>query len=135
MKAIFKIRMSVLTLIGLSSISLAGATADNYSPQYNICMDRSGGTTTAMRECNRAELARQDHHLNENYKHLIHKLGKNKRQELKSVQREWIKYRDKKCGFYYGLTGGTMDSLAGDDCVLEMTIQRAAELRDIGETI
>jgi len=134
-RPIFKTYMSIFALIGISSMSLAGVNPNKYSLQYNTCMDQSGGITTAMRECNRAELARQDHRLNESYKHLVHKLERNKRRELKSVQRGWIKYRDKKCGFYYGLTGGTMDSLAGDDCVLEMTIQRTNELRDIAETI
>jgi IS5 family transposase len=54
-------------------------------------------------------------------------LDNQKRKELKLVQRQWMKYRDSKCGFDYGLTGGTMDLVIGDGCLVDMTAKRADE--------
>jgi uncharacterized protein YecT (DUF1311 family) len=57
------------------------------------------------------------------------------RDELKKVQRLWMKYRDAKCGFLFGLTGGTMDLIVGGGCHVDMTAQRARELKSIADTL
>ncbi len=117
------------------SILLASVTllsAQNYSKEYTQCMKNSGGVTLEMRLCNGDEVARQDKMLNKNYKQSMKVLDKEKKEELKKVQRLWMKYRDVKCGFLGGLTGGTMDMIMSGDCVLEMTAGRAGELKSIG---
>ena len=101
------------------------------SPQYESCMEKSGGVTLAMRICNGNELKYQDKILNKNYKLAMNVLDIQHRNELKKVQRLWMEYRDAKCDFLFGLTGGTMDLLIGGSCYIEMTAQRADELEDI----
>lgn len=75
----------------------------------------------------------QDRKLNKAYKNVMKALEPNKQQELKEVQRLWVKYRDAYCGFYYGLTGGTIDSLNASSCFLNMTTERVEELENIVE--
>ena len=94
-------------------------------------MDKSGGVTLEMRICNGNELKYQDKILNKNYKQAMKVLDTKHRAELKKVQRQWIKYRDAKCDFLFGLTGGTMDLLIGESCYVDMTAKRAEELKDI----
>lgn len=106
-------------------------TEVHYSPQYKLCMDRSGGVTSELRSCNGAELKYQDKLLNKYYKQAMKVLDDKHKKELKKVQRQWIKYRDAKCDFLYGLTGGTMDLLMGGSCYVDMTAKRAEELKDI----
>jgi len=95
------------------------------------CFENSGGVTSKMRACSKQELEYQDKLLNKYYKLTMKSLDTLKRTELKKVQRLWIKYRDAKCGFYYGLSGGTMDLIIGDDCLVDMTTKRAEELKSI----
>jgi uncharacterized protein YecT (DUF1311 family) len=94
-------------------------------------MDSSGGVTLKMRMCNGDEIKRQDKMLNTNYKQAMKVLNKEKKSELKKVQRLWMKYRDVKCGFEGSLTGGSMDLLMGGACILDMTAKRAKELGSI----
>ena len=101
------------------------------SSQYKQCMDNSGGVTINMRECNGDELKRQNKRLNRAYKKVMKVLDAEHKDELKKVQREWIKYRNAKCDFLFGLTGGTMDLLIGGSCYVDMTERRAGELEDI----
>ena len=98
---------------------------------YKSCMDRSYGKTSLMRECINTELQYQDKLLNKHYRIARKSLNTMKKKELKLVQRAWIKYRDLVCKFNYNLTGGTMDSLAADECFLRMTKRRAIELHSI----
>jgi len=118
------------TLLMLTIIYIS-ANEIHYSQQYQSCLDNSGGITSDMRTCSKKELSYQDGLLNKYYKQAMKKLGNAKRKELKQVQRSWMKYRDSKCGFDYGLTGGTMDLVIGDGCLVDMTAQRAEELKFI----
>ena len=115
----------------LFSISLLSAES-NYSKAYKMCMDNSGGVTLKMRMCNGDEVKQQDKMLNTNYKKAMKVLSKDKKNELKKVQRLWMKYRDLKCGFEGSLTGGSMDLIMGGACLLDMTSVRAKELSTIG---
>ncbi len=116
-----------LILVSLTSLLYSA----ELSHQYKQCMDKSGGVTIKMRECNGEELQRQDKRLNKNYKQVMRVLDAKHRNQLKKVQRQWIKYRDAKCDFLFGLTGGTMDLLIGGSCYVDMTEKRASELEDI----
>ncbi len=84
-----------------------------------------------MRMCSSQELKHQDKLLNKNYKDAMKRIDKDKQDELKKVQRLWMKYRDARCNFQFGITGGTIDLLNGDSCLVDMTAQRAEELKSI----
>jgi len=119
-----------ITLL-LTGVLFAGAPT---SSSYQACLDRSS-TTVDMRACAKAELSFQDGLLNLYYKKAMRALGPQQRNDLRNAQRAWIKYRDANCNVYYGLTGGTMDLVTGDDCLVTMTARRAVELKDLGESI
>ena len=121
----------LLFLLSLIILPVTTSAEIQTSPEYKSCMDKSGGVTLAMRICNGNELKYQDAILNKNYKQAMKVLDSQHRNELKKVQRQWMKYRDAKCNFLFGLTGGTMDLLIGGSCYIEMTSQRADELEDI----
>ena len=104
---------------------------------YESCIDNSDGNTGSMHECNLEELKYQDTLLNKNYKLVMQKLSDEEKMKLtmKKLQRLWVKYRDANCDFLYNLTGGTMDILNGDSCLIEMTTKRAVELNDLTEML
>ena len=89
-----KQRLFMLSLMTLPVIIVAEA---QYSSQYQPCLDRSGGVTLEMRTCNGNELKYQDKLLNKNYKKAMKVIDAKHRNELKKVQRLWMKYRDAKC--------------------------------------
>jgi len=116
-------------IFSFMTFSIAETT---YSKEYNNCFQANSNLTTSdMLVCIYSETKRQDKRLNKNYKLSIESLSNEKAIELKIVQRLWIKYRNNKCNFYIGLTGGTKDKLTQADCFLEMTTKRADELDDI----
>lgn len=102
-----------------------------YSPAYSKCVNNAGGVTSSMLECDAKEYKVQDAKLNKMYKTAMSKLDDQGKSRLKNVQRIWVQYKEAKCGFYEGLSGGTMDSLNASGCTIEETALRAKELEDI----
>jgi len=123
--------MKLTAILISATLTMLSAGEIHYSSQYQSCLDNSGGVTSNMRLCIKSELKYQDRLLNRYYKQAMKVLDTNRRKELKKVQRLWMKYRDAKCGLDYGLTGGTMDLVIGDGCLVDMTAQRADELKSI----
>ena len=119
----------VLALV-LSTPALAAADSD-MTQEYLTCMDKSKGVTSEMIGCMSAETARQDARLNANYKKLLAKLSAKRKKTLLEAQRAWIKFRDLNCEFYYDPDGGTAARLAGNDCFLQATADRAKELKNL----
>jgi uncharacterized protein YecT (DUF1311 family) len=119
----------MVSLCGISILSAGKATP--YSPDYQRCLDRSDGVTVSMRQCIADELHLQDLRLNRYYKRVMSRLTGEQKGRLREAQRLWIRYRDANCGFYGGLTGGSMDIILAGDCTLEMTANRATELRNM----
>ena len=114
----------------LNTPPLAAANSD-MTREYLSCMDKSGGNTAEMPECTSAETARQDAWLNQNYKQLMSKLSGKRKNMLQVAQRAWVKFRDANCSFYFDPEGGTATLLAGRDCFLQATADRAKELRNL----
>jgi uncharacterized protein YecT (DUF1311 family) len=121
--------MLIALAILLNMASLV--TANNVSQEYLACIDKSGGVTAEMLDCISAELTTQDARLNENYKRLMSMLTGKRKQELLEAQRAWLKFRDANCGFYHDPKGGSAAHLAGNECFLNATADRAAELRNL----
>ena len=120
--------LSVLAMVG-PGIAL-GQEAEKFSPQYQTCMDKADGVTTAMHDCIAAEIIVQDKRLNANYSSYIKNLAPERRKKLVDLQRLWIKYRDLKCEFYYDPEGGTFAGILSHNCLLDMTAERADELQE-----
>ena len=113
-----------ISLILINNIAFAEKT----NSQFDTCMDKAGGVTVNMLNCIGAETQRQDKKLNTMYQNVMKSLTNKRKEELKKTQQLWIKYRDANCDFYADPDGGTMASILGANCVMDMTTQRAKEL-------
>jgi len=102
--------------------------AEKVNSQFDTCMDKAGGVTVNMLNCIGAETQRQDKKLNTMYQNTMKSLTNKRKEELKKTQQLWIKYRDANCDFYADPDGGTMASILGANCVMDMTTQRTKEL-------
>ncbi len=101
-----------------------------YSDEFFSCIDNVGAPgIVAM--CMDRELKRQDRKLNLAYRKLMQCLPEERRDELKSIQRLWIKYRDKKCSFYYHKNSGSGGLADMGQCQLDETIRRTIELEEL----
>ena len=89
---------TILIVFGflLNAPPLAAADSE-MTQEYSTGMDKSKGNTTEMTECIRAETARQDARLNENYKRLTSKLSAKRKNMLLEAQRAWVKFREANC--------------------------------------
>ncbi len=109
--------------------TLLGETTDTYQT-YETCI-QSARTQSQALYCIGNEIARQDRRLNKNYKAAMKRIEPFRREDLKRIQKLWIRYRDAKCGFFthpHSGSGGTVDTA---ECILEETRRRADELEKI----
>jgi uncharacterized protein YecT (DUF1311 family) len=126
--------VSVLVVSAWCIVSTAYAKDDLTSPQYAQCIDKSGGNTSNMIECNAVELKQQDDSLNKFYRALLAKLTPQRRQQLVKAQRAWVSFRDANCGFYLDPDGGSAARLSASSCILTTTAERAKEIKDLLES-
>ena len=125
-------RLCMLIVSGfLLNAGPVAAAEKDMSQEYLTCMDKSNGVTSELLGCISAEYDRQDARLNENYKRLMSKLSPKRKEGLLEAQRAWLKFRDANCSFYYDPEGGSAAHLAGTDCTLNATADRATELKDL----
>lgn len=97
------------------------------SPQYNRCLkepDAANGVHHAMMRCGDEEMARQDARLNQAYRMTMQRLPRARQAKLRSVQRVWIKQRDRTCAPYAGPDTGQAGELNHSGCLLRETIAR-----------
>ena len=121
----------VLALAPLAASAQSDETL--LSKQYSACMDRFSSSTADMVGCMTAEAKRQDKRLNVAYQAALQQQqSPERKKQLQEVQRLWVQYRDANCGFYLDPQGGTLARLAGNDCVMTSTAQRAKELEGFG---
>lgn len=113
------------------------------------CMDadpEQNQTTVGMMFCALAEKEAWDRVLNAQYQTTLEGLRRDDEQDaeyfpefanrataLRDAQRAWIPLRDADCALEYALWGsGSMRQIAGADCVLRRTAERAVFLRFLG---
>ena len=122
-------------LLAISSTLAAPAAAQPSAPQlsasFDACMNQSGGVTVEMHACISAEHAHQDQQLNRSYQALMAELTPERKKQLQTAQRLWLQYRDANCQFYADPDGGTAAGVAAAECVLQMTAERARELKHL----
>lgn len=121
------------------------AAADCIGVATSACMEREEGgqTTIGIAGCNQAETEAWDGHLNAEYQATMAWAKASDADEavnfpeyatradnLLAAQRAWIAFRDAECGLDYALWGsGSMRHIAGTDCLMRLTAERAIELR------
>lgn len=95
-------------------------------PSYDQCLEASQGVTLALNNCIGSEYDFQDKRLNTAYKALRQSIAETQRMALREQERAWIADRDKACA--PPTDGGTADMLGANECRLNRTAERAAEL-------
>ncbi len=103
------------------------------SPTFEKCMERAAAVDPLMIECYGAEISLQDRRLNEAYRRLLAKLEPDRRKVLVEVQRQWLRYTEGNCNFYYDPNGGTAARMAANECSIRSRSARAAELEDFAK--
>ena len=115
--------------VALACTALTASAQDAaLSPQFASCMDKSGGITIGMIECIGAETTRQDARLNRAYKAAMAAQSPERKKQLQTAQRAWIKFRDANCAYYYDPDGGSMARVSANQCMLTSTANRAQEI-------
>lgn len=104
---------------------------DLLSAEFTRCVDQTGGVTSTVLNCIAAEHDKQDQKLNQSYNELMRSLKGNRKQGLVDAQRLWLKFRDANCKFYAEPNGGTHEAIFRANCLLNMTAERAHELRGL----
>jgi len=109
-----------------SKSSAAQKQVDLLRSSYKACLDKSEGVTVAMRDCAGTEHKFQDDRLNHAYRLLRTNLNQAGATQLRDEQRGWIAERDRQCAV--DKDGGTAALIISDDCLVQVTAKRAAEL-------
>lgn len=110
------------------SLSVQVMAASNLSDPYTLCMEQSEGVTSRMIVCIGAEYDRQDQRLNQHYQQVMSGLSSARKSQLRTVQRQWLIYRDANCQFYADPDGGSLARVEANACLMRMTAARAEEL-------
>jgi uncharacterized protein YecT (DUF1311 family) len=114
------------------------------------CMtgEEGGETTLGMSMCMAAETELWDGVLNAEYRETMDFAKAmdadeaqlfpefaGRAEALREAQRAWVAFRDAECRLAYAQWGsGSMRHIAGSECMMRMTAERALELRDMRET-
>lgn len=102
-----------------------------FSEDFYICDKKNGATTIGIGACYEKEFIYQDNKLNIAYKKAKASIQPFRVNQIKEIQRSWIKYRDIKCGFFNHKESGSSGSLDEQDCRVKETITRTKELKNI----
>jgi uncharacterized protein YecT (DUF1311 family) len=131
--------MRTQTLAALAAICLFGwsgrsAAADapqqSYSATHTACRTRADGVMPAIRDCDDAEIGRQDKAHNKTYRILKAQLAPHNRALLVAAERAWLSYRRAECYAEAGPSAGVQDYfLFLDACWLRVNAVREQELR------
>jgi uncharacterized protein YecT (DUF1311 family) len=127
-------RTGKVLLAGLLALWPAGLLAagdEDMSKEYLTCIDKAEGMTIKILDCMSAETQKQDAKLNDNYKKLMAEQSAGQKKSLLEAQRAWIQFRDTNCRFYYDPEGGSAARMASNECYLNMTTDRAKELKNL----
>jgi uncharacterized protein YecT (DUF1311 family) len=125
--------LSVAAMGFLTLSATAHASEPEFSKTFTLCMEKSGGVTSAMLECSDAETELQDVRLNKAFQALMKSTPAKRQTQLRNVQRLWISYRKANCDFYADPDKGTSAVIATASCFLSHTAARAKELEDLAE--
>jgi uncharacterized protein YecT (DUF1311 family) len=104
-----------------------------FSEQYRQCMatgDAAAGQTDALVKCTNSELSVQSDKINATYQNVMASLTPDRRQELRTEERSWIKERDATCVPTY-TSQGNLDRLAQSSCLLNATVERTIALEKL----
>mgnify|MGYP003945975525 FL=1 len=79
-------------LLGISAMTAAHPAMAQSDAEMKACIDRSGGATSEMLDCGKAEIDKFDARLNAAYNTLMHREHGAERTRLQREQRAWLKH-------------------------------------------
>lgn len=98
------------------------------SSAFAVC--DTGLNQTDLNICTANEYKKEDQKLNKVYNAYIVKLDKNRKSKVKTVQINWIKYKDSDCKYQASAyQGGSMQSFVLNSCLTKKTKLRTQELQ------
>ncbi len=93
-----KNRAAVISaILWMVSLGTAKAAQPVTSSEHATCIDKSGGVTSEMLDCDSAEMRRQDKRLNGAYQKLMASGSDAQKVALRDSQRLWLAYRKTDC--------------------------------------
>lgn len=128
--------IATLVVPAYAEISMSKIAQSTQSISFDRCLDTGDarmGVMPAIFECYTDELARKDRTLNDTYRSVRKALAPAKQQELQSLERRWISFRDRKCKAEADKEGGagSQDStIIWYGCLIRETDQRIERLKD-----
>lgn len=125
------LRVTIFFFITLLICSSLNSEELKYSKNFQPCLDKSQ-SSAKMIDCIYQELSEQDVKLNQAYRKLQSILSESKKKELKNAEVLWLKFRDANCLFIEDqLNHGTNSLLLSKQCILNSTIRRTEELKEL----
>lgn len=111
----------------------ANTTAEACVGVYaNACLEKSDDPSTyGMMACSSKETDVWEERLNRDYQKLMKEMKAEDKERLRDMQRAWIAFRDKKCGFHQREQEGTSVMPQNAYCYMEETGRQSLFLRDI----
>lgn len=124
--------MKYMIISGLFAMS--GTTISTAAPEGGRDCNEPE-TTADMVICLGRDYAAADHQLNQVYQKEMAALDGLGKRLLRDAQRKWIGFRDAECERVRDVVrGGTLASVLGSSCMLELTEARVKQLRGSGES-
>lgn len=136
-------KMKTTTLLLLTLLSLTACQENKptkptkvqkeqpFSEAFYKCTKEIGTNTIGISHCYEEELKYQDGKLNLAYKKVKSSIQPFRLNDLKEVQRSWMKYRDIKCSFFNHKESGQTGSIEEQECIVKETISRTKELQGL----
>lgn len=97
------------------------------------CLERSGGVTVAMIDCNAAAAGREDARLNRLWRENSAFVESERGKEIAAAQRHWIAYRDATCRAEGAMHEGSFSGVQLNACLYRLTKAQADWLDTIFE--
>lgn len=128
-----KKRAAVISaILWMVSLGTAKAAQSVTSSEHATCIDKSGGVTSEMLDCDSAEMRRQDKRLNGAYQKLMASGSDAQKAALRDSQRLWLAYRESNCDLVSKFGGGgTLDALGASSCEVDTLAQRVRFLENL----
>ncbi len=125
-------RPLLIAALAIASASVVPASAQSdaevenaLTPAHHNCMNRAGGVTANMLDCDGTEHALQDRLLNASYQRVMARLTRQQANILRASQRTWLRAREHQCQMAMGEdAGGSLGTIIYSSCFLRQTTQR-----------
>ncbi len=104
--------------------------AQVHPSDYERCQ-QSAFSSADILGCMENELRRVDGLLNRYYRQAMDRIQPFRHDELRRMQRLWIRYRDARCGFFNNRESGSGGLLDEMQCRIDETARRARELSEL----